>query len=129
MRSLFDSDQKHIFLLFMLILLLLNLNYVIPSPVDSSNLETISKDLVLSDYEINDSGNDLTQGPKKKRKRRKKKKTKNKENNGIKTLVAELASVFANFLSSVSDVPKDDNAIEVIKVIAESVIRLIHIID
>ena len=129
MRSLFDSDQKHIFLLFMLILLLLNLNYVIPSPVDSSNLETISKDLVLSDYEINDSGNDLTQGPKKKRKRRKKKKTKNKENNGIKTLVAELASVFANFLSSVSDVPKDDSAIEVIKVIAESVIRLIHIID
>ena len=129
MRSPFDSDQKHIFLLFMLILLLLNLNYVIPSPVDSSNLETISKDLVLSDYEINDSGNDLTQGPKKKRKRRKKKKTKNKENNGIKTLVAELASVFANFLSSVSDVPKDDNAIEVIKVIAESVIRLIYIID
>ena len=129
MRSFFDSDQKHIFLLFMLILLLLNLNYVIPSPVDSSNLETISKDLVLSDYEINDSGNDLTQGPKKKRKRRKKKKTKNKENNGIKTLVAELASVFANFLSSVSDLPKDDNAIEVIKVIAESVIRLIHIID
>ena len=129
MRSLLDSDQKHIFLLFMLILLLLNLNYVIPSPVDSSNLETISKDLVLSDYEINDSGNDLTQGPKKKRKRRKKKNKKNKENNGIKTLVAELASVFANFLSSVSDVPKDDNAIEVIKVIAESVIRLIHIID
>ena len=129
MRSLLDSDQKHIFLLFMLILLLLNLNYVIPSPVDSSNLETISKDLVLSDYEINDSGNDLTQGLKKKRKRRKKKKTKNKENNGIKTLVAELASVFANFLSSVSDLPKDDNAIEVIKVIAESVIRLIHIND
>ena len=129
MRKLFDSDQQHIFLLFMLILLLLNLNYVIPSPVGSSNLETISKDLVLRDYEINDSGNDLTQGPKKKRKRRKKKKTKNKERNGIKTLVAELASVFANFLSSVTDVPKDDNAIEVIKVIAESVIRLFHIND
>ena len=128
MRSLFDSDQQHILLLLMLILLLLNLNYVIPSPVGSSNLETISKDLVLSDYEINDSGNDLTQGPtkKRKRKRRKKKKTKNKERNGIKTLVAELASVFANFLSSVTDVPKDDNAIEVIKVIAESVIREIH---
>ena len=83
---------------------------------------------MLSDYEINDSGNDLTQGPtkKSKRKRRKKKKTKNKERNGIKTLVAELASVFANFLSSVTDVPKDDNAIEVIKVIAKSVISEIH---
>ena len=40
--------------------------------------------------------------------------------------MAELASVFANFLSSVTDVPKDDNAIEVIKVIAKSVIREIH---
>ena len=131
MRSLFDSDKPHIFLLLMLILILLNLNYVMPSPVGSSNLETISKDLVLSDYEINDSGNDLTQGPKKKRKRkrRKRKKTKNKESNGIKTLVAELASVFANFLSSVTDVPKDDDAIKVIKVIAESVIRVISFND
>lgn len=131
MRSLFDNDQQRLFLLFMLILLLLNLNYVMPSPVGSSNLDTISKDLVLSDYEINDSGNDLTQGPKKKRKRkrRKKKKTKNKESSGIKTLVAELASVFANFLSSVTDVPKDDDAIKVIKVIAESVIRVIPLID
>ena len=122
-RILLKSDRQNVLLLLLLILLISNLNYVISSPVDSSNLVTVSKHLTQSDNEIQDSGNDLTQGLKKKRKRkrRKKKKNKNKERNGITTLVADMASVFANFLSSVTDVPKDDDAIKVIKIIAESV--------
>ena len=119
------SNRRESFLLILLILIICDLNYVISFPVDSSNLATISKDLVISDNVIKDSANDLTQGlkKKKKRKRRKKKKSNNKDRNGIKDIVADLASVFANFLSSVTDVPKDNEAIKVIKIIAESVNR------
>ena len=119
------SNRRESFLLILLILIICDLNYVISFPVDSSNLATISKDLVISDNAIKDSVNDLTQGlkKKKKRKRRKKKKSNNKDRNGLKDIVADLASVFANFLSSVTDVPKDNEAIKVIKIIAESVIR------
>ena len=126
MSKVFSSNRNKLFLLLVLILLILELNYVMPSPVDSSNLATISKDLVQNDNVITDSGKGLTQGPKKKRKRkrRKKKKKRTKERNKIKGIVSDLASVFANFLSSVTDVPKDDDAIKVIRIIAESVIML-----
>merc|ERR1712018_596244 len=109
MSKVFNSDKHKSFLLLVLILLILELNYVIPSPVDSSSLATISKDLVQNENVIKDSVHDLTQGPKKKRKRKRRKKNKKKikDRNKIKGIVADLASVFANFLSSVTDVPKN----------------------
>ena len=125
MCGVFKSKNQKLLLSLLLILLILDLNNVMSFPVDSSDLATISKDLVISDNAIKDSVNDLTQGLKKKRKRKRRKKKKNKKNqrNEIKDIVADLASVFANFLSSVTDVPKDDEAIKVIKIIAESVTK------
>ena len=60
---------------------------------------------------------------KKKRKRKRKKKTYKGANGDdpFGNIVSDLASVFANFLSSVDDVPKNDEAIKVIQSIADSV--------
>ena len=127
MCGVFKNKNQKLLLSLLLILLILDLNYVMSFPLDSPDLATISKDLVISDNAIKDSVNDLTQGLKKKRKRKRRKKKKNKKNqrNEIKDIVADLASVIANFLSSVTDVPKDDEAIKVIKIIAESVTKKI----
>ena len=127
MCGVLKSKNHKLLLSLLLMILILDLNYVMSFPLDSPDLATISKDLVISDNAIKDSVNDLTQGLKKKpkRKRRKKKKKKKKERNEINDIVADLASVFANFLTSVTDVPKDDEAIKVIKIIAESVTKMI----
>merc|ERR1712226_604199 len=59
---------------------------------------------------------------KKKRKRKRKQKTlkENKGHDPLGSIVTDLASIFESFLSSVTDVPKDDEAIKLIRIIADS---------
>ena len=130
------NNRYKLFLWLTLIVLIFVLNNTASSPVNTSDLAIATKVVNLTESTLiikSDYGS--FQGPqkvsKKKKKKRKKKKRKRKRKkktykgaNGddpFGNIVSDLASVFANFLSSVDDVPRNDDAIKVIQSIADSV--------
>ena len=130
------NNRYKLFLWLTLIVLIFVLNNTASSPVNTSDLAIATKVVNLTESTlIIKSDNGSFQGPqkvsKKKKKKRKKKKRKRKRKkktykgaNGddpFGNIVSDLASVFANFLSSVDDVPRNDDAIKVIQSIADSV--------
>ena len=130
------NNRYKLFLWLTLIVLIVVLNNTASSPVDTTDPTNATKYVIVTENTlIIKSENGSFQGPqkisKKKKKKRKKKKRKRKRKkktykgaNGddpFGNIVSDLASVFANFLSSVDDVPKNDDAIKVIQSIADSV--------
>ena len=130
------NNRYKLFLWLTLIVLIVVLNNTASTPVNTSDPAIATKDVNVTESTlIIKSDNGSFQGPQKvsknKKKKRKKKKRKRKRKkktykgaNGddpIGNIVSDLASVFANFLSSVDDVPKNDEAIKVIQSIADSV--------
>ena len=130
------NNRCKLFLWLTLIVLIVVLNNTASSPVDTTDPTNATKYVIVTENTlIIKSENGSFQGPqkisKKKKKKRKKKKRKRKRKkktykgaNGddpFGNIVSDLASVFANFLSSVDDVPKNDEAIKVIQSIADSV--------
>ena len=130
------NNRYKLFLWLTLIVLIVVLNNTASTPVNTSDPAIATKDVNVTESTlIIKSDNGSFQGPqkvsKKKKKKRKKKKRKRKRKkktykgaNGddpFGNIVSDLASVFANFLSSVDDVPKNDDAIKVIQSIADSV--------
>ena len=130
------NNRYKLFLWLTLIVLIVVLNDTASTPVNTSDPAIATKDVNVTESTlIIKSDNGSFQGPqkvsKKKKKKRKKKKRKRKRKkktykgaNGddpFGNIVSDLASVFANFLSSVDDVPKNDDAIKVIQSIADSV--------
>ena len=130
------NNRYKLFLWLTLIVLIAVLNNTASTPVNTSDPAIATKDVNVTESTlIIKSDNASYQGPqkvsKKKKKKRKKKKRKRKRKkktykgaNGddpFGNIVSDLASVFANFLSSVDDVPKNDEAIKVIQSIADSV--------
>ena len=130
------NNRYKLFLWLTLIVLIVVLNNTASTPVNTSDPAIATKDVNVTESTlIIKSDNGSFQGPqkvsKKKKKKRKKKKRKRKRKkktykgaNGddpFGNIVSDLASVFANFLSSVDDVPKNDEAIKVIQSIADSV--------
>ena len=130
------NNRCKLFLWLTLIVLIVVLNNTASTPVNTSDPAIATKDVNVTESTlIIKSDNGSFQGPqkvsKKKKKKRKKKKRKRKRKkktykgaNGddpFGNIVSDLASVFANFLSSVDDVPKNDDAIKVIQSIADSV--------
>ena len=130
------NNRYKLFLWLTLIVLIVVLNNTASTPVNTSDPAIATKDVNVTESTlIIKSDNGSFQGPqkvsKKKKKQRKKKKRKRKRKkktykgaNGddpFGNIVSDLASVFANFLSSVDDVPKNDEAIKVIQSIADSV--------
>ena len=128
------NNRYKLFLWLTLIVLIVVLNNTASSPVDTSDPANATKDVTENTLIIK-SENGSFQGPqkisKKKKKKRKKKKRKRKRkkktykgansDDPFGNIVSDLATVFANFLSSVDDVPKNDDAIKVIQSIADSV--------
>ena len=129
------NNRYKLFLWLTLIVLIVVLNNTASTPVNTSDPAIATKDVNVTESTlIIKSDNGSFQGPQKvskKKKKRKKKKRKRKRKkktykgaNGddpFGNIVSDLASVFANFLSSVDDVPKNDEAIKVIQSIADSV--------
>ena len=130
------NNKYKLFLWPTLIVLIVVLNNTASTPVNTSDSAIATKYVNVTESTLNiKSDNGSFQGPqkvsKKKKKKRKKKKRKRKRKkktykgaNGddpFGNIVSDLASVFANFLSSVDDVPKNDDAIKVIQSIADSV--------
>ena len=130
------NNRYKLFLWLTLIVLIVVLNNTASTPVNTSDPAIATKDVNVTESTlIIKSDNGSFQGPQKvsknKKKKRKKKKRKRKRKkktykgaNGddpFGNIVSDLASVFANFLSSVDDVPKNDDAIKVIQSIADSV--------
>ena len=121
------NNRHKLFLLLTLMALIMNSHYASSSPIDIVDLTTTSKSEVLQSNLIIKSGEDSVVVIRKKGKR--KKKRKGKEEKVIKdekqvpngNIVADLASIFADFLSSVTDVPKNDEAIKVLQTIASTV--------
>ena len=137
------NNRYKLFLWLTLIVLIVVLNNTASTPVNTSDPAIATKDVNVTESTlIIKSDNGSFQGPqkvsKKKKKKRKKKKRKRKRKkktykgaNGddpFGNIVSDLASVFANFLSSVDDVPKNDEAIKVIQSIADSV-SMKHVIE
>ena len=112
-------------LLFTLIVVMAQFNCVESTPVDTSDLALYSKSGVAKDNSVTDGDENLMkpQIKKKKRIRKKKKKTstKDEEEDVLGNIVTDLASIFATFLSNVENFNKDNDAIEVIRTIAEEV--------
>ena len=130
------NNRYKLFLWLTLIVLIVVLNNTASTPVNTSDPAIATKDVNVTESTlIIKSDNGSFQGPqkvsKKKKKKRKKKKRKRKRkkktykgasgDDPFGNIVSDLASVFANFLSSVDDVPKNDDAIKVIQSIADSV--------
>ena len=130
------NNRYKLFLWLTLIVLIVVLNNTASTPVNTSDPAIATKDVNVTERNlIIKSDNGSFQGPQKvsknKKKKRKKKKRKRKRKkktykgaNGddpFGNIVSDLASVFANFLSSVDDVPKNDDAIKAIQSIADSV--------
>ena len=137
------NNRYKLFLWLTLIVLIVVLNNTASTPVNTSDPAIATKDVNVTESTlIIKSDNGSFQGPqkvsKKKKKKRKKKKRKRKRKkktykgaNGddpFGNIVSDIASVFANFLSSVDDVPKNDEAIKVIQSIADSV-SIKHVIE
>ena len=101
------------------------------TPINTSDMTTNSKsvgiknNLVVEKSESPDQGVTKKKKKKRKRKRRRKQKSEgpdyNEQNNERENVVPDLASIFASFLASVRDVPRNDEAIKVIEFIADSV--------
>ena len=107
----------------------MELNCAVPTPINISDITTNSKsvgiknNLALEKSESPDQG--VTKKKRQKRKRRRKQKSKeplyNEQNNERENVVPDIASIFASFLASVRDVPRNDEAIKVLEFIADSV--------
>ena len=111
----------------------MDFHYAVPSPVDTSDITTTSKSVVSKNNAVEEKIEGLEQGAKKKKRKRKRKRKRkgkrkkpkdNDKNDELGNIVADIASIFASFLSSVKDVPRNDEAISVIEVIADSVSML-----
>ena len=125
------NSHYKLFLFLTLIVLILEFHYAVPSPVDTSGILTTSQSVVLKNNLVVEKidGSDLGVKKKKRKKRKRKRRRKGKlkkprdknKKDELGSIVADIASIFASFLSSVKDVPRNDEAIKVIEVIADSV--------
>ena len=106
-------------------------NCAVSTPINTSDITTNSKSVGIKNSLIVEKSESPDQGvtkkikKKRKRKRRKKQKSKgplnNEQSNERGNVVPDLASIFASFLASVTDVPRNDEAIKVIEFIADTV--------
>ena len=117
------KKQRAFLILFALIIVLAQFNCVEPIPVDTSDLALSSENGVTKDNSAMERDENLmkSQIKKRKEKRKKKKKLPKKDKQEDRDILADIASIFASFLSTVEDVTRDNEAIEVMQRIADSV--------
>ena len=128
------NKKNYLFLLLTLIVIIIQIHFTVSSPIDNTDLALKSEDILAVNNLVIQRDENLVQVQKKKTKRKRKKKRKRKrkkktlrENKGqdpLGSIVTDLASIFESFLSSVTDVPKDDEAIKLIRIIADSVNKI-----
>ena len=119
------NDNNKLLLVLSLLAIIVNLDVVFSTPIDTSSLASLSDDGGSKDNSTSildeNSINIQRRKPKPKRRKQKDKSSENKEEDVVGNMLKEFSAIFASFLSTVEDISKDTDAISVIRNIADSV--------